>query len=76
MASIIEDGALAAAAARNRYPWADWLDGRTWELTRADFPGISRRSFQTTAQSAAARRGKRIITSWQDGRLLLRAVKR
>jgi len=75
MASIT-DVALDDPGPRNRYPWHDWLDGRTWALDpAADFPAVGVKHFRSMAAAAAARRGKRSITVLRpDGTLLLRAV--
>ena len=54
-----------------KYPWADWFDGRIWELepqdtegvtVTGDFPGTPD-DFRTTCYSAAKRRGVEIRTS-------------
>lgn len=35
MAKVVK-GDLVSAGRPRKYPWEEWLDGRTWELTRGE----------------------------------------
>lgn len=59
------------AGGHEKYPWAEWFDGRIWKLSPegwdskeepGDFVG-SPEDFWTTCYSAAKRRGVKIKTS-------------
>lgn len=45
------------------YPWDQWLDGRTWQLTRGVDFACTCASLRTLAHRAAARRGGLLTTS-------------
>ena len=51
---------------RNKYPWAEWLDGRVWCLHRGVDFTAALHSMQTHVQSVAHRRGKVVRTSVQN----------
>lgn len=56
------------------YPWAQWLDGRTWELVRGVDFDCAPASFQRNAYRAARRRGGGLATRIVGDRVQLRFV--
>jgi hypothetical protein len=67
---------IVFSASRGRpqkYPWDKWLDGRVWELSITDVGEFA--SFRSTAHKNANRKGLKIYTSIQDGKLFIQAYK-
>jgi hypothetical protein len=55
---------------RNKYPWDEWLDGSTWQLTPGeDYTNVN--GFRRTVYEAAEKRGGHARTSMVNGHLLL-----
>lgn len=59
MAKVIKE--LAPHALR-KYPWADWLDGRVWELTAGKDFDVTVESFRSTAIGKARDLGGKLRT--------------
>lgn len=57
-----------------RYPWDQWLDGQTWELTPGEDFGTSVATFRRVLHSAATARGRKYITRLNDGKLYIQAI--
>lgn len=47
---------------RNKYPWDEWLDGKTWELRKGRDYESTLESFRAGAWRAANQRGKKVKT--------------
>ena len=56
------------------YPWAEWLDGIKWGLTRGEDYKISTESMQAQVGSAAKRLGVQYRTSKTDYGLAIEAL--
>lgn len=58
----------------SKYPWDEWLNGDIWELTEnQDIP--TAKTFQSTVQAAAKRRGMKARTRVKNGKLYVQARK-
>lgn len=55
------------------YPWHDWFDGSTWELTSEDFDGTLA-AFRARCYYMAREFDYRLRTRVVDGRLYLQAL--
>ena len=49
------------------YPWAKWLDGKTWKLTPGTDYKTSEASFRASIYTAAKYRGLTVATTFRDG---------
>jgi hypothetical protein len=57
------------------YPWADWMNGQTWELTKGvDFPGKAR-AFQSNLHHKSHALGKRVRTERRGEVVYVQAVR-
>ena len=54
-----------------KYPWDEWLDGSTWQLTPGEDFTVEGAAFRAAVHQAAGRRGGHARTSMQNGHLLL-----
>jgi hypothetical protein len=58
----------------SRYPWNEWFDGSTWELTRGEDFDCPASSFRVRAQAAAAQRGMKLATRVREDTCLIQVV--
>ena len=76
MAKIIDDAALPSGGDRKLYPWAEWFDGRTRELTRGEDFDRDVEAFARQIYPAAKTRGFRARVSVVDEKTIrIRATK-
>jgi hypothetical protein len=60
--------------ARDRYPWNEWFDGNTWEITKDDVANGNLSRFAGTARTQAKQRDKKLRTrSTPNGTLVIQA---
>jgi hypothetical protein len=57
MAEIVDDDLLR----KFTYPWDEWSDGRTWQITRGEDFEVSAMAMRAQITGAATRRGMRAI---------------
>lgn len=50
----------------SKYPWAKWLDGRTWKLTKGEDFLCSLASFADLVRKTAAARGLDVTVYTED----------
>lgn len=61
MARVVEDSAIETHT-NNVYPWGDWLNGKTWELTKGEDFKCTMNSMRVQAYKHASKRGGRVKT--------------
>ena len=71
MAKIIEGNIPHGKADISKYPWEEWFDGQTRELTRGVDFTVTLASFRCTILAAGKRCGKRVITRAKNENTLL-----
>lgn len=72
-----EEESILAAVRKGRpaaYPWDEWLDGRTWTVTRGADYDVSEQSFRTALTAAALRRGGTVKAALAEGRVIFRFI--
>lgn len=65
----------AGCKGHGRYPWNEWLDGRTWELKRGVDFECSTISFRTSAYAMARKRSQQLRSVISDDAITLQAYK-
>ena len=71
MAKVV-DGILEITP-RATYPWDQWFDGRTWELTPGEDFNCQLQYMRGAVYTAARRLGKKIKTRSIGGKFYIRA---
>lgn len=56
------------------YPWAEWLDGKIYKLTKGEDYKSQTDSFRSTAQEHARKRGKVLRTKVTENGIVIQAV--
>lgn len=65
MAKVVE-GDLPLDGRASKYPWEQWFDGRTWELTKGEDYNVQNENMRSATYIAAKRSGKRVSISVVD----------
>ena len=74
MSEVVED-VLWQDRMPGKYPWNEWLDGRSWKLTKGEDFHIQPESFRATISVTAKRRGLKVRTKAFDGGMFVQAYK-
>jgi hypothetical protein len=49
-----------------KYPWDEWLNGSVWQLAQGEDYQVKTKSFRTSAQAVARKRGGRVKSAITD----------
>lgn len=70
MAKVLEDFEFRRGNAK--YPWAEWMDGKTWEAVRGVDFHVTPAAFRTVCHSAAARHGGGVRVATDGDRVVFK----
>ncbi len=77
MAEILEDApGIHRGGARPKYPWDEWLDGKTWLIKRGEDYAVPSTSMTAMIRMTARRKGGWVTTIANYGDSIVFRVKR
>lgn len=74
MATKIENYDFSRRGRKEKYPWAEWLDGNVWSLDAGDDFTCTSESLRTTIYAAAKKRGVSVNTFVDDDKVIVQAI--
>jgi hypothetical protein len=75
MAERVSGHQFRGRGRRVKYPWDEWLDGSTWQITPGEDFACIAESFRRVAGAAARRQGGHARTSIENGSFFLQFVR-
>lgn len=77
MAETLKKFDFPAPRSRNKYPWAEWLNGQIWSLKQGEDFHVAPANFASSAKSYADRHNEDVAglnVAIEDGTVILQAI--